>query len=185
MGKYSAILIILFYVVTSAAQVMAMDVIRGTVVSVDREKGQLVIRSLSRNNSTPPEKRNSTDPDEITVKVAPDQLPGYVVSGKKIRMWGSFEEGENRRFRAEHVRGGRFWGKDTDLKRIKSLSGSDSRRMTRQKEAETNPHSSRTKRFSERKTDPTGVRSRLFRSRGTFGRGSSRPPGGGFPRRRR
>lgn len=59
--------------------IAAKEVLVGTVVSVDRENGDVVIRPIG----SPAEEK------DITMKIPSGGLPGYVKPGATLRIWGT------------------------------------------------------------------------------------------------
>ena len=63
----------------------AGNVMVGSVVSVDREKGEVEVLPLGIGAE-----KDMPDGETIKISVPPDRLPSYVVDGARIRIWGDW-----------------------------------------------------------------------------------------------
>ncbi len=90
-------LIILIHLVTIPAA--AADAILGTVVSLDREKGEMTVRLSDTFNSID-EPEVNTEPEIVTVNFNADQLEKSIKVGRLVRLWGSFGSGAQNVFQA-------------------------------------------------------------------------------------
>jgi hypothetical protein len=96
--RRSLILMIAWGLFSGAASVaMATEALWGRVVSVDRQKGIMV---LATSEETPP----------ITVRFSPEALPRSAREGTPMRVWGEFDPKEANLFHATAIRGGGWWG---------------------------------------------------------------------------
>ena len=106
MWRITVFLIILIHIIYVPA--VASDAILGTVVSVDRENGEMTVRlsgSSDSSNEISAQEDNPV-PEIITVSFASDQLCENINKGKLIRLWGNFESGSQNTFKATHIRSG-------------------------------------------------------------------------------
>ncbi len=93
----------------------------GTVLSVDREKGQIVLQVETENDQQ----------REITLQAA-GALPACVLVGSQVRAWGNFAPGEKGKFSATDLRGpGRHPDATGVLARLHSKHPRSSRHITR------------------------------------------------------
>lgn len=67
-----------------------MPSIEGTVVSLDRGTGTIIIKE-------------SGSQDRITIRVSPNRIPGAVGKGTTIKAWGSFTSEGAMSFRASRI----------------------------------------------------------------------------------
>lgn len=91
-----------------SAPAAASDAILGTIVSLDRENGQMTVR-LSESSDLSDEISGQGDnlvPEMVTVSIAPDQLCENMKEGKLVRLWGNFESDVQNLFKATHIRSG-------------------------------------------------------------------------------
>ncbi|GBC61361.1 hypothetical protein DENIS_2321 [Desulfonema ishimotonii] len=102
MRHITVILTFLFLLGTASAGGSA-DAIQGTVVSLSREEGKMVVNLPEGSGNF----RN------ITVFFSPNQLPGCIREGEPVRLWGTFSENVPETFDASYIRGrGRGRGRD-------------------------------------------------------------------------
>lgn len=98
------LLIILVNIIVSTA--WAKDVLLGTVVSIDRGKGEMIVRindsSYFFNDDS--DQEEETTPETITVYFSPDRLPEDIRDGKLVRLWGSIEPDVYFKFKATYIR---------------------------------------------------------------------------------
>ncbi len=91
-----------------SAPAAASDAILGTIISLDRENGQMTVR-LSASSDLSDEISGQGDilvPEMVTVSIAPDQLCENMKEGKLVRLWGNFESESPNLFNATHIRSG-------------------------------------------------------------------------------
>lgn len=97
-------MIILVNIITVSA--WAKNVLLGTVVSIDRGKGEMIVR-LNDSTSFFSEgsgQEEETAPETITVYFSPDRLPEDIKKGKLVRLWGSIEPNVYLKFKATYIR---------------------------------------------------------------------------------
>lgn len=105
MRLITILLIILLH--TISGPVEAFDAILGTVVSVDREKGEMIVHlkespdSLQENSE-----QGEAFVSDLIVHFMPDRLCKGIKNGELVRLWGSFEYGSINTFKAAHIRRG-------------------------------------------------------------------------------
>lgn len=106
MWRITILLIILIHFLSVPAA--ASDAILGTVVSVDRENGEMTVRLSGASDSSDEISDQGDDfvPEIVTVSFTPDQLCENIKEGKLIRLWGNFESGSQNTFKATHIRSG-------------------------------------------------------------------------------
>lgn len=88
MRRGLALLVFVFYFV--AAPVEAMDLIRGTVVSVEHRIGSLILL-------------DAATLEHITVVIRSGHLPGNVEAGSEIRVWGRYAQDQPSVFQAQKI----------------------------------------------------------------------------------
>jgi len=88
MRKGLALLIIIFHFV--AVPAMAMELLTGTVISVDREKGRLLLQHAKTKNL-------------VTVVIRPNRLPRFLEAGSKVKIWGDYNKRDPRTFKAKEI----------------------------------------------------------------------------------
>ncbi|OQX20361.1 MAG: hypothetical protein BWK80_35815 [Desulfobacteraceae bacterium IS3] len=112
------ILIIFFNIAVKPAG--AADVLLGTVASVDRESGEIVLKL----EELPDKTTSPAEAQKITVKISPDRMPEYIVIGKTLRVWGEYINGGSLIFQAENIRGCCFGrGMNADPTGVRSRLG--------------------------------------------------------------
>ena len=84
----------------------AKNVLLGTVVSIDREKGEMIVRLNGSPSffSDGSDQEEETVPETITVYFSPDRLPGDIRDGKMVRLWGNIESNIYFKFKATYIR---------------------------------------------------------------------------------
>ena len=93
------------------------EMVAGTVLSVDRDRSVFVLGITEQHN--------------IEVHTAIHPLPGRVASGKKVRIWGTYNT-ENNSFTATDIRGpGRYLRHDPTGARARITSGGHCPNCTR------------------------------------------------------
>lgn len=97
-------LIILVNIITVSA--WAKNVLLGTVVSIDRGKGEMIVRLNDPRYffSEGSRQEEETAPETITVYFLPDRLPENIKKGKLVRLWGSIEPNVYLKFKATYIR---------------------------------------------------------------------------------
>ncbi|MDM8522077.1 hypothetical protein QUF80_01795 [Desulfococcaceae bacterium HSG8] len=103
MRIHLAILIILLNLSARPA-IGSDDVFWGKVRSVERESGEVVLQVAD------PDDENADRPKEVTVKIPPDRLPAYVVTGRMVQVWGTYMK-DKAVIQARHIRN-RGWKHD-------------------------------------------------------------------------
>jgi hypothetical protein len=88
MRRGLALLIFVFYFVAAPAE--AIDLIRGTVVSVEHRTGSLIL--LDADTS-----------EHITVVIRSGRLPGNVAAGSEVRVWGRYAQDQPSVFQAQKI----------------------------------------------------------------------------------
>ena len=68
----------------------AMDSIMGTVVSLERNSGTIIIQQAGT-------------PKKITIVISPGQLPGFVEIGTTIRAWGNYSKDDPLKLHASKI----------------------------------------------------------------------------------
>jgi hypothetical protein len=115
------------FIFPGPSRLFASDYILGQVVSVDRQKGEFVLR-VKQPVALEKDKNSSENRDDdmvqeqdkstlITVQLSDTDgrqpfLPGAVRPGEFVRIWGSFIDTERHEFQAVDVRGTRNWSTD-------------------------------------------------------------------------
>lgn len=105
MRRITILLIILLHSIGGPAE--AFDTVLGTVVSVDREKGEMIVR-LTRSPALLQKKseQGQAFASDVTVHFTRDSLCKGIKNGELVRLWGSFESGSTNTFTAAHIRRG-------------------------------------------------------------------------------
>ena len=103
MWRITILLIIMIHFLSAPAA--ASDAILGTIVSLDRENGQMTVR-LSESSDEIFGQGDNPVPEMVTVSFAPDQLCENMKEGKLLRLWGNFESDAPNSFKATHIRSG-------------------------------------------------------------------------------
>lgn len=85
------LLIILTLLPGTLQPAMAMDVLLGRIVSIDRQEGTMVLRPSGKE-------------EPVTVNFIPDNLPGFVREGILVRVWGDFDPQKTEIFQATTIR---------------------------------------------------------------------------------
>ena len=88
MQRGLALFIIIFHLTTFSAA--AADFLRGTVVSVDRKNGRLILRQADAKK-------------DIEIVISPDLLPEFVAAGVKITARGEYTRRAPDVFRATKI----------------------------------------------------------------------------------
>ncbi len=118
MRTYFIFIMIFFNI--AVKPVGAADMLLGTVASVDRETGEIVLQLDELPDKTAYPAQSKT----ITVKISPDHIPECVAIGKTVRVWGEYINGGGPVFQAEHIRGGGFGrGMNADPTGVRSRLG--------------------------------------------------------------
>jgi hypothetical protein len=107
MWRITILLIIMMHFLSAPAA--ASDAILGTIVSIDRENGQITVR-LNESSDEISGQGDIIVPEIVTVSIAPDQLNENMKEGKLVRLWGNFESGTPNLFKATHIRSGNSRG---------------------------------------------------------------------------
>ena len=105
-------ILLIFLIHLFSVPAVAADAILGTVVSLDRENGEMTVR-LSGSTDSSDEISGQGDnfvPEMVTVFFAPDQLCENIHEGKLLRLWGDFESESPNAFNATHIRSGNSRG---------------------------------------------------------------------------
>lgn len=97
-------MIILVNIITVSA--WAKNVLLGTVVSINREKGEMIVRLNNPRYffSDGSDQEEETAPETITVYFSPDRLSEDIRDGKLVRLWGSIESNVYFKFKATYIR---------------------------------------------------------------------------------
>jgi len=90
MWRASKYLLILFLFLISAPVPAGAEMMAGTVLTVDREQGTFVLRTDTR--------------QEVEVHTDISPLPGRMMSGKRVRIWGVYDP-DSQSFTATDIRG--------------------------------------------------------------------------------
>lgn len=88
MRRGLALLVFVFYLVAAPAE--AIDLIRGTVVSVEHGIGSLILMDAATLK-------------HITVVIRSDRLPGNVAAGSEVRVWGRYAQDQPSVFQAQKI----------------------------------------------------------------------------------
>jgi hypothetical protein len=88
MRRGLALLVFVIYLVAAPAE--AIDLIRGTVVSVEHGAGTLILLDAGTLK-------------HITVVIRSDRLPGNVEAGSEIRVWGRYAQDQPSIFQAQKI----------------------------------------------------------------------------------
>jgi len=88
MRRGLALLIFVFYFIAAPAE--AMDLIHGTVVSVEHRIGSLILLDADTLK-------------HITVVIRSGRLPGNVEAGSEIRVWGTYAQDQPSVFQAQKI----------------------------------------------------------------------------------
>ena len=88
MRRGLALLIFVFYFIAAPAE--AMDLIRGTVVSVEHRTGSLILLDAGTL-------------EHITVVIRSGRLPGNVEAGSEVRVWGRYVQDQPSVFQAQKI----------------------------------------------------------------------------------
>jgi hypothetical protein len=109
----------------AASPAISMDVISGTVVAIEREKGVLFLRVADQPGMVKADSKVKVDktPKEITVRIPPERLSKGIVIGKKVQVWGDYATSKTAIFRAQHIRGKHFQGVRADPTGVRSRLG--------------------------------------------------------------
>jgi hypothetical protein len=110
----------MIFLITDPAE--AMEVLLGTVQSVEPESGRIVLE-ISQNSD---ESENRDDPngsEKITVQVDPERIPACVIVGRMIRVWGNYLNAENSQFKVLHISGSGFGNQKSDPTGVRSRIG--------------------------------------------------------------
>ncbi len=83
MRRFLVILALMLALAASPAR--AGNVMVGSVVSVDRENGEVEVRPLGLGAE-----KDGPDGETIKISVSPDRLPSFVVDGARVRVWGDW-----------------------------------------------------------------------------------------------
>ncbi len=79
----------------------AMEILMGTVHSVDREQG-IIVLGKPENSGFCTACSDMDDQAEMTVNIRPEDIPDDVAPGQMLRVWGEYN---GQIFEAESVRG--------------------------------------------------------------------------------
>ncbi|MBW1849901.1 MAG: hypothetical protein JRJ15_00415 [Deltaproteobacteria bacterium] len=74
----------------AAVPAAAADLLAGTVVSVERKNGKLILRQADMKK-------------DIEVLIHPDLIPGFVESGVKVTAWGDYVQRDPDVFQARKI----------------------------------------------------------------------------------
>ena len=88
MRRGLALFIFILYFVAAPAE--AIDLIRGTVVSVEHRTGSLILR-------------DAATLEHITVVIRSGRLPGNVEAGSEVRVWGRYAQDQPSVFQARKI----------------------------------------------------------------------------------
>ncbi len=110
----------ILFLITGSAN--GMDVLLGTVISVEQESGKVVLEILQGFNESDSEKA-SDKPKEITIMIEPERIPPCVAAGKIVRIWGDYIKEDKSQFKAVHISGGGFYNQKGDPTGVRSRIG--------------------------------------------------------------
>lgn len=104
-----------------AAPLGAEEFLRGRVLEMSREKGEIVLmprgfRHCRRGPAAPDQDPPPPPPPGplYTITISPAAIPAFVEPGSFIRVWGDFAQGEELHFQAVRIAGpGRRHGHDS------------------------------------------------------------------------
>jgi len=106
MRSYLILLIILFNLAAIPAR--CEDVVLGTVASVDRKSGEVVLHLTEWSESKDNQNEDGDIPERITVQFAPGRLPGYISVGETVRVWGKYPQDNTKMFQVQSIGKGYF-----------------------------------------------------------------------------
>ncbi len=121
MRRFVVILNLVFHL--SAVPAFAADVLLGTIRSVDREKGEMLVDVLDYDGDA------EELPESVTIRVAPEHLAGPIPAGEVVRIWGNFVRGSSHMFDAATIRGRSFHLRGRDPTGVRSRLGRGRGRM--------------------------------------------------------
>lgn len=129
---FRSILITGIFVILSLRAAFALEIVSGTVVLMDRDRGWLEIQIQSTNGHPfygphPFPGHRPPIPFVVPVRFTPGRLPPCVGLGKTIYVWGVHETGPKSYFRASYFRGDFQGGDPTGVRRRIGKCGKDRR----------------------------------------------------------
>lgn len=97
----------------------ASEVLLGTVVAIDRDRGSITLKVIDAEGGG----QGQTVPESLVIAAAPEKIPSSLSPGDTVRVWGEYSSGGGGTFRADSIRKRGSGSNGTDPTGVRSRLG--------------------------------------------------------------